>query len=304
MSAQCPNCGGSLATSPTRKKKCPHCGNYIYVRQGQLVGEIQVEFRQAPTIPAKRPTSRPNPLLFAIVSFVVIASFIGVCILGQISRGNEAVRSVQQTAQAMPTKPTLTPMAKKPTPTRTPQPKPMPRAVPSATPTLTLVPVATTSRQSDPVTAQSPTLPFVRAEKDVNLRAGPGTNYDVIGGLSTGQSFNIVGRNADASWWQIKTDTGLAWVAASVVKAVNTDQDIEIVEAPPTPTSTLAPTVIIPTPTLVSLPTFTPAPFSPAPVAPSGGCCKICGPNSKACGDSCISNSKQCRKGPGCACEG
>jgi uncharacterized Zn finger protein (UPF0148 family) len=28
----CPYCGSSLAERPKRKKKCPHCGNYIYVR--------------------------------------------------------------------------------------------------------------------------------------------------------------------------------------------------------------------------------------------------------------------------------
>jgi len=31
-------------------------------------------------------------------------------------------------------------------------------------------------------------------------------------------------------------------------------------------------------------------------------CCKHCSAG-KACGDSCISREKQCRKGPGCACD-
>lgn len=34
-----------------------------------------------------------------------------------------------------------------------------------------------------------------------------------------------------------------------------------------------------------------------------GGCCKVCS-KGKACGDSCISRSKVCHKGPGCACDG
>lgn len=33
-------------------------------------------------------------------------------------------------------------------------------------------------------------------------------------------------------------------------------------------------------------------------------CCKFCGPNSKACGDSCIANVLNCHKPAGCACEG
>ena len=35
----------------------------------------------------------------------------------------------------------------------------------------------------------------------------------------------------------------------------------------------------------------------------NGKCCKTCR-SGKACGDSCISKSKTCRAGPGCACNG
>lgn len=35
-----------------------------------------------------------------------------------------------------------------------------------------------------------------------------------------------------------------------------------------------------------------------------GDCCKYCGDNSQACGDSCISNDKECHTSGGCACEG
>jgi hypothetical protein len=35
----------------------------------------------------------------------------------------------------------------------------------------------------------------------------------------------------------------------------------------------------------------------------SGACCKICR-QGKACGDTCISQDKTCRVGPGCACDG
>lgn len=44
-------------------------------------------------------------------------------------------------------------------------------------------------------------------------------------------------------------------------------------------------------------PTFTPEPAS----APARSCCKVC-TKGCPCGDSCISCSKTCRKGPGCAC--
>ncbi len=34
----------------------------------------------------------------------------------------------------------------------------------------------------------------------------------------------------------------------------------------------------------------------------AGGCCKVC-KKSKACGDSCISRKKTCKKDKGCACD-
>jgi hypothetical protein len=39
--------------------------------------------------------------------------------------------------------------------------------------------------------------------------------------------------------------------------------------------------------------------YSPIPLLAS--CCKVC-TTGKACGNSCISKSKQCHKGPGCDC--
>jgi hypothetical protein len=46
-------------------------------------------------------------------------------------------------------------------------------------------------------------------------------------------------------------------------------------------------------------------PRSPATVAPAAGpdtrCCRTCS-RGKACGDGCISQERQCKKGQGCAC--
>lgn len=139
--------------------------------------------------------------------------------------------------------------------------------------------------------------PFVQAEKDVNLRSGPGTDYEVVGSLSPGQSFNIIGRNADSSWWQIAVDDKPVWVAASVVKATNIDQEIEVVEAlPPPPTVTP-----IPPQAPAIAPTSTPLQSLPIAPPPARACCRTCS-EGKACGDSCISKDKQCTKPPGCAC--
>lgn len=52
--------------------------------------------------------------------------------------------------------------------------------------------------------------------------------------------------------------------------------------------------------------TNTPFMVVPPPTSNGSGssCCKVCGTNSKPCGDSCISNNYSCNKSPGCACDG
>ncbi len=62
--------------------------------------------------------------------------------------------------------------------------------------------------------------------------------------------------------------------------------------------------VIQPTPTaLIPTPTAYPAWMTAPSQSQSGSCCKVCR-KGKACGNSCISASYTCHKGPGCACNG
>jgi uncharacterized protein YraI len=76
--------------------------------------------------------------------------------------------------------------------------------------------------------------PFVTVGS-VDLFDGPSTDDEVVGTLSPGESLEIMGRNADSSWWQVSTPDGLAWVAANVVTASNADDRIPIVGAPSPP---------------------------------------------------------------------
>ena len=76
--------------------------------------------------------------------------------------------------------------------------------------------------------------PFVTVA-GVNLHDGPSTDGEIVGTLSSGERLEIVGRNADSSWWQVAAPNGLAWVAAHRVTASNVDDRIPVVEAPPPP---------------------------------------------------------------------
>ncbi len=118
-----------------------------------------------------------------------------------------------------------------------PEPTPTPTSTPEATP----VPAATQ--------AVAPTVTV-----DANLRSGPGTTFDVIGGTITGQKINIVGRNADGTWFRL--DNG-GWVLSTLVANSPALESVPVVNDDGTPAATqpAAPTAatglggLLPTPT-------------------------------------------------------
>lgn len=77
------------------------------------------------------------------------------------------------------------------------------------------VTTATSSEGTPPATSSEA---VVTSSGTVNLRSGPGTNYSRVGTLRAGQQLRIVGKNSNASWWQVESG-GKVWVAASVTRA-------------------------------------------------------------------------------------
>lgn len=69
-----------------------------------------------------------------------------------------------------------------------------------------------------------PGTPSVTALTDVNVRAGPGTQYDVYGVIAQGQIAIVVGVCTDFSWWAISipVDPGTGWVSADYVNPADT----------------------------------------------------------------------------------
>lgn len=82
----------------------------------------------------------------------------------------------------------------------------------------------------------TPVVSGPTTNKDANLRTGPGTEFGTAGGMQTGQSVDVVGRNADGTWLVLGTG---AWIAAFLVNNVPTG--LPIVAAPVPPTATAVP---------------------------------------------------------------
>lgn len=60
-------------------------------------------------------------------------------------------------------------------------------------------------------------------DKNINVRKGPGTNYEIIAHLSNGDCGNALGRNADGTW--ILIDAG-QWISADVIDLYATNLPI------------------------------------------------------------------------------
>ena len=116
----------------------------------------------------------------------------------------------------------------------------------------------------------TPEGPMIVVPDQVNVRLGPGTNYDKVGVLIAGQEVPALGRTPGGLWIQIVypgVPGSIAWVYAPFVVLDTAQQLLPIIEPPPTPTPRMTPTI---DPTLAAqfnlgeapptrLPTFTPA---------------------------------------------
>ena len=118
----------------------------------------------------------------------------------------------------------------------------------------------------------TPTGPKILVPDQVNVRLGPGTDYDQVGVLNSGQEAPAIGRSPGGDWIMITyagVSGNVAWVYSPLVTLVNLGPEgLPIIEPPATPTPRITPTI---DPTLASqfnlgaglatrLPTYTPAP--------------------------------------------
>jgi len=147
-------------------------------------------------------------------------------------------------------------------PTSTDTPVPTPTSLPSPTHT----PVPPTDTPS-PTLTPSPTPEAVVAANSLNLRAGPGTNYEVVATLDRGDILEVTGRIVNNAWVQVVTlnSDQVGWVsAAPSLVEINLDlNNVSVVPAPTPPPPTPTPVPTSPTPAILYL--------APRPTSPDNG---------------------------------
>lgn len=119
-----------------------------------------------------------------------------------------------------------------------------------ATPTPTIPPTPTPTATPDGVygTVLSQVL---------NVRTGPGTNYDILGQLRQNESVRIIGANINFTWAVIEFRGQQAWISteANLLRIEGDRRSVPVITPPPSPTpgptSTPAPTATLTTADLV-----------------------------------------------------
>ena len=102
---------------------------------------------------------------------------------------------------------------------------------------------ADTAAADDPSTSETPAAPEITGPaltiivEGANLRAGPGTDYPVVGGLYQDESAALLGRNQAGDWLQLQTPNGPAWIFATLVQTTIPIPDLPAIDPPPNPNS-------------------------------------------------------------------
>lgn len=168
-------------------------------------------------------------------------------------------------------------------PTYTPTPVPPPQAeAPTVMPSPTVTPLPAVVAAAPPVTATMPIsaativtpltdtvslTPTVALAAEprltvsaviVNIRSGPGTEFDLIGSADQGQSFPIVAKSPAGDWWQICCiNEQPGWIFGELATVENVETVVVAADLPTPPPIAAAP------------PTETPAGDAPAATAPA-----------------------------------
>ncbi len=100
----------------------------------------------------------------------------------------------------------------------------------------------------------------------INLRTGPGTNYNVIIGLPASSTYTVTGQNSN--WYTINYNGAQGWMAGSVTTLSGACDTVPVVPAPAPPQASDQPADPVTTPDSTPPPTGEAAPSPTEPGAP------------------------------------
>jgi len=87
-----------------------------------------------------------------------------------------------------------------------------------------------------PQASATPSGTLFVTDVGANCRSGPGTNFDKTGSFVQGTYLPLVGRNADSTWWVVRTGANNCWISATTGHTSGPLDNIPVIQAPPSPT--------------------------------------------------------------------
>jgi len=121
-------------------------------------------------------------------------------------------------------------------------------------------PVEAPTAEPQPTDTPAPAPAEVVVNSIVNVRGGPGTNYNILGAAQPGERYPVTGRNDASDWWQIDYSGQVGWVFGQLVTPQNVETVAVAQNIPAPPPPTPAPPTATPQP---AQPTAPPAPPQP-----------------------------------------
>lgn len=109
-------------------------------------------------------------------------------------------------------------------------PDPVGTVVAKLTPT-TASTAASTQGTAAPAATPSPTGPLITVVVEgANVRAGPGTEFEVVGGLYQEEQARLLGRSQAGDWLQVELPDSVGWIFAPLVEASVPLDEVPVVE--------------------------------------------------------------------------
>jgi uncharacterized protein YraI len=124
-----------------------------------------------------------------------------------------------------------------------------------ATPTSTSAPATATSPSAKVAAVQAtpqititatapisvPLASLIAGYEEINIRSGPGTDYNILGKLLPGMTVSVTGKNDAGTWWRIDYNNAPGWVSAELVNTQGDTAPVQAQQVAPAPTGTTSP---------------------------------------------------------------
>ncbi len=154
-----------------------------------------------------------------ILAFLILAiGLVGAC---NRQGSEESPPEQAPTSTAIPLVSTSTSTAMPPPATSTATAQPTETVSPTPTPLILATATATATGEAMEQPAASEAI--ITVQGDMNVRDGPGTDAERIGGATAGEEFVITGRSEDGEWWQVDYNGEPGWIYAPFVLAANAE---------------------------------------------------------------------------------